>query len=289
MESSANTATWQSVLTDSFEQALSYTLAYLPQLLGALCFLIGGWLIATLLSRTLLTLVALLDKVVSRFAPAIIREKRSELKPSQQRLLSKTVFWLVMLFFIAAAANTLGLDFFASTLSSVIAYLPRLLAGILIILAGFLVGNIAQSMVRPALESAGIKNAEPTASLIRLAVIFTTLVVGVEQIGIKIHFITNIVVVLLGVLSAGIALAFGLGCRDLLANVAGTRQARKHVKIRDHISINGTEGVLIEFTATMLVLENDSGRTLLPAKEFLSSAVLIHSAEEIDEQSELQT
>lgn len=286
MESSSNTATWHSVLADSFEQALSYTLAYLPQLLGALCFLIGGWLVATLLSKTLLTLVGLLNRLISRISPAIIREKRSELKPSQQRLLSKVVFWLVMLFFIAAAANTLGLDFFAATLASVIAYLPRLLAGILIILAGFLVGGIAQGMARPALDSAGLKNSEATASVIRLAVIFTTLVIGVEQIGIKIHFITNIVVVLLGVLSAGIALAFGLGCRDLLANIAGARQARKHVKIRDHISINGKQGVLIDFTATMLILENDAGRTLLPAKEFLSSAVLIQSDQENDEQND---
>lgn len=275
---------WAELISRSFDTWLTYLNQYSPKLIGALILLIVGWIAAILLSKLTHTLILFLGRLIMRIAPAYYRERGIDIKPLQLAILRKCVFWLVFLFFVATAANTLGLDFFASTLGDVIVYLPKVFAGALIIFAGFLVGAMVRGMVRPALESAGLKQPDNVANVLRLAIIFTTLVIGVEQIGVDMHFVTTLVIVLAGVLCSGVALAFGLGCKNLLANIAGARQARRHCELREMIKIGGVEGRLIDITSTTLIIEHEKGRCLVPAKLYLEEATVIftHADDELD-------
>ncbi|GAA0361272.1 mechanosensitive ion channel [Bowmanella denitrificans] len=262
----------QSAVTGLYAQLLDYLVAYLPQLLGAVLLVLAGWLVAWLLSRFTLSLIRLLNRVLTVLTPASLRDKGLEIKGQHSQLASKIIFWLVMLFFVAASTSILGLDLFASWLGGLLAYLPKLLAGLLIILGGYLLGNLLSTMARATAESAGLPRAVWIAASTKFAVIFTALVIGIEQLGINIHFITTLVIVLAGVLGFGMALAFGLGSRDLIANVVGARQARKHCHIHDQVQIGETRGTLVEVTDTMLVLETEQGRHLIPARHWLEQA-----------------
>ena len=275
MENSSTPAEWQSVLSASFEQLLAYLLAYLPQLFGAILLIVVGWLLAFILSKLTLTLLSLVNRLVVRIAPSFLRDKQIELKPAYLVVVSKSVFWLVILFFIAAATKILGLDFFASSIKALIAYLPRLLAGALIIFFGFLLGNIAKAMAKAAAESSGMQQPDAIGTFVKVAVVFTSLVIGVEQIGINVRFVTNLVVILSGVLTAGVALAFGLGCKELVSNVVGARQAKKYCQLQESISIAGVEGVLVDISNTMLVLETEKGKIMLPASFYLNNITTV--------------
>lgn len=272
----------QSAITDLYTQLQTYLLGYLPQLLGALLLILAGWIVAWLLSRLTLSLIRLLNRLLTVLVPTALRDKGLEIKHQHSQFAGKIIFWLVMLFFIAASTSILGLDLFATWLGGLLAYLPKLLAGILIMLGGYLLSNLLSTMARATAESAGLAQAGWIGAFTKFAVIFTALVIGIEQLGINIHFITTLVIVLTGVLSFGLALAFGLGSRELIANVVGARQARKHCQIDDHLKVGETDGILVEITDTMLVLETAQGRALLPAKYWLeqSSCVLKSSHEQ---------
>ena len=108
-------------------------------------------------------------------------------------------------------------------------------------------------------------------SLFSAVTLFTALVVGIEQLGIQIQFVTELLLVVAGVLLAGVALAFGLGAQQLIANIVGAQQLQKFCRLGDRLNIAGTEGVVIEITSTGLVLETDAGRSWVPAKLFLET------------------
>ncbi|ALT00225.1 mechanosensitive ion channel family protein [Lacimicrobium alkaliphilum] len=272
MTTTSDTGQWQQAVTELYARLTEHLIAYLPQILGALLLFLAGWLIAWLLSRLTRSLVSLINRLLALAKPLSASQRSLHIRPNHGRIAARVVFWIVILFFLAAATSTLGLELFANWLGQFLTYLPRLLAGLLIMLGGFVLANLLSSMTKATAESARLPRGIWLAAMVKYAVIFTALVIGVEQLGINIHFITNLVVVLLAVFSAGLALAFGLGSKDMVANLVGTRQARKHCKLQDHIRIGDIQGVLLEITDNMLVLETQQGRTLIPGKHWMDSS-----------------
>lgn len=260
---------WQSAISTSYEQLVTQLVTYVPQLIGAAILILIGWLVAWVLSKLTVTFLNLCNRLLSGVNQRIQTDKALKIKPKQTRFISRTVFWLTMMFFIAAATSSMGLDFFSEWISSLLSYLPNLLAGILIMLGGYLLGNLAGAMARAGAQSVGFAGVELAGRSAKLAILFTALVIGVEQLGINIQFVTSMVIVLSGVLCFGIALAFGLGSKDLIANTVAARQIHRHCRVNDQIEIAGVTGKLTEVTSTMLVIETDKGRTLLPANLFL--------------------
>ncbi|CAM3872277.1 MULTISPECIES: mechanosensitive ion channel family protein [Pseudoalteromonas] len=266
---------WQHALSASYEQLINQFVTHTPQLLGAALMLLVGWVVAWLLSKLTISLFKLCNRALAGLSQRVQTEQTLQLNLKHARLIGKTVFWVTMMFFIAAATSSLGLNFFSDWISSLLSYLPNLLAGIFIIVGGYLLGNLASAMARAGAQSVGFARVEVAGNIAKLAILFTATVIGIEQLGINIQFVTNMVVVLTGVLCAGVALAFGLGSRELIANTVAAKQALRHCRINDQIEIAGVSGTLTEITATMLVIETQKGRTLIPARQFLKDSAHI--------------
>lgn len=272
--------TWDTALIASYEQLISYLVAYLPQILGALILVVFGWMIAWLAQKMTTSLLGMLSRLANSMGHKLQLAKRIDIKPQQANLAGKVVFWIVMLFFFAAATSSLGMDFIASWLKEFLSYLPRILAAGVIVLCGFLVGSIASSMATAAAYTAGFQHSKRIGSVVKIVTIFIGSVIGIEQLGINIHFITTIIIVQLGVLSFGVALAYGFGSSELVKNLAGARQAKKHFKHGDKIRIGEFEGQVIEISSTMVILDGELGRILVPARMCLEASSVILDAEQ---------
>jgi hypothetical protein len=189
-----------------------------------------------------------------------------EIKLSHAIIISKTVFWVVMLFFVAAATSSLGLEFFSSWLNALLGYLPQMLAAVFIVLAGYLLGNVVAVMVESAAENSSFSQPSSIGSIAKFSIFFVALVVGIEQLGINIQFITTFIIVVVGVLLFGMALAFGIGSNSFVANIIAAKQAKKHFRLNEFVKVAGIEGTLVDITSTMLLIETEEGRVLIPAR-----------------------
>lgn len=98
--------------------------------------------------------------------------------------------------------------------------------------------------------------------------VFTTLIIGVEKIGINVDFLTNVLILVIGVLAAGGALAFGLGAKTLIENIIGAQYVKKHSQIGELMPIGEFSGCIVDITQTSIVLDGPSGRVVIPAKKF---------------------
>jgi len=268
---STNPQDWREVLSLTFDQLLQQLIVFAPKLLGVIVLLLFGWLIAVFLAKIARSAIGLLTQLFRRWLPNFLPKTDATISTSYTDIVGRVIFWLVFLFFVAASANSLGLNILSNWMGELILYLPRVAAGVLIVVIGYLAGNVIKVMATAAAEGAGFKQTELLGRSVQFAVFFTSIVIGIEQLGINIEFFTEFVVAIGTVIVFGFSLAFALGAKELVANVIGAQQANKHFRIGDEISICGTDGILIEITGSVLVLETNVGRTMVPARMFLDS------------------
>ncbi len=258
---------WGRSLSETYIELSRQVVEYAPKLLGALVLLILGYLVAIGLRAAARRFVTGLESLLNRVGKTTTA-KQQRIQQSSANLIGNVVFWCVILFFIAASANTLGWRMFTGWLDSLIGYLPNLLTGLAIILAGYLFGSGARSAVLGAAPAAGVERPELLARSVQIIVLLTMTLIGIEQIGIQVGFLTTTLIVVIGVSLASAALAFGLGAKDLIANVIGAQYVRRHCRIGEIMCIDTCEGEVLEITQTSIVLDCTNGRAVVPAKLF---------------------
>lgn len=257
---------WQTALSISYEQLNNYLVLHVPQLIGALFLILLGWVIAWIFSKLTLTTVKFLSRMWQKLAREVSVTSVVDIKTAHASVISKCAFWLVMLFFMAAASASLGLNFFSSWLNTLLSYVPQLLATMFIVMAGYLLGNIVGVMIESATEASEYSQSASLGKIAKYSIFFVTLVVGIEQLGINVQFITTFIIVVVGVLLFGMALAFGMGSNSFVANIIAARQAKSHFRLNEYLKVSGVEGTLVDITSTMLLIETEEGRVLIPAR-----------------------
>jgi hypothetical protein len=266
-DNTVNVFDWQAAISETFTQFSQQVINYAPQLLGCIALLIFGWIVAKALSLSTRKLVQGLDAIFHRFASSDnINHER--IKNSYARIISEVVFWVVMLFFVAVSANLLGWTLFSNWMSSIVNYLPGLLTGLVIIMAGFLVANLARAGIMSATLRGNILQSNAMARSVQVVILFSAIIIGVEQIGLNVDFLSNIIVVLAGTLLAGASIAFSLGAKTLVANIIGAQYTRRHCRIGEIMQIGDITGEILEVTQSSIVLDTGKGRAVIPAKLF---------------------
>ena len=268
---------WESVLKTNYEQLMGYLIAYVPQVIGAMLLLFIGWVIAWIFSRLVLSLVSFMANLFNKATQALSLDRRINIKPQHSKIVSRITFWIIIAFFLAASLSSLGIDFIASWLRELLGYLPNILAGIIIVVGGFFIGNVANTMTQAAGHSTGLKYSERIGLLVKYVIVSIAIVIGIEQLGINIQFVTTLVIVELAVLSFGIALAYGLGSNELIKNLVGSRQAIKHLNVGEYIQLGGFEGKILALSQTSLELETETGKVFIPAKYYTETPCVVIS------------
>lgn len=261
-------------LRAAFDQAASVTidrlLAHLPQLLGALALLLAGWLVARLLRLATRRGVALLDTLLARGStPSRWRIGRSAV------LLGTLVYWVVLLFFIAAATQTLGLQTFTNWLARVLDYLPTVAAGLLIIVAGYLLSGFVAELVEATATALAPPQRTALARVAQGATLVVALLVGADQIGLKVTWIAIFAALVLASVLGGFAVAVSLGARGYVANVIGAHHLRQALQPGQRVRVGGHEGLIVDISATSLVLETADGRVVLPGGLYHDQAIML--------------
>lgn len=278
-DSATNSFNWQQAFHETFNQFSQQVINYAPQILGCVAILVLGWIVAKILSLSTRKLVSGLDHLFARVT-RVGSLHSDRIKKSYANIAGVAVFWVVMLFFIAVAANILGWAMFSGWMDSVVNYLPGLLTGLLIIMAGFLVANLAHTAIQSATIGSGATQSAAMARAVQVVILFSAIIIGVEQIGLSVDFLSNFIVVISGTLLGGAALAFALGARTLVANIIGAQYTRKHCRVGEIMKIAGVEGEIVEVTQSSIVLDTGDGRAVIPAGLFQEHVSQFSSATE---------
>lgn len=265
---------WHDALAGVLDQTMERLALDLPNVLGAFLLLLAGWIVAHLLRAAAVRLTLLGERALARIS-ASRSTTPTHLPGTSAKILGSVVFWVVLLFFLTAATQVLGLNTFAAWLARVADYLPTVFAGVLIIVAGFLVSRLAREVVEAAATGTGERQRVLIGRVVQAAILVTAILVGAEQIGIKVTFLVILVAAAGISLVGAVALALSLGAREYVANLIGAHYLRQRYSVGQLVRVAGYEGRILELTDTAIVLETAEGRVSLPAKVFNEQAIIL--------------
>lgn len=272
--------TWAAQLSDSIGRVALKVLDYLPNILGALALVLIGWIVARVLRAVVSRIAKGILYTVSRqrvgSAKAVdAHTQQSRTWQTTPVIVGAVVYWTVLLFFIAAAVETLGLRAVSNFVGLVTAYLPRVLAGILILLVGIWAGEFVRLLLTRAAARAELAWGDLLARFAQIMVVLVMAIIAIDQIGIESMILTVTVATFFAATFGAAAVAFGLGARSSVSNILASRYVRKAYVIGDVVRVGDYEGQIIEITDTAVMLESEKGRVMVPAQRFNEESSLL--------------
>jgi hypothetical protein len=235
--------------------------ARIPNLLISIAVLIIGIMIAYF--------VKFLIKRFFSFLGRMVKKRFSYLNFKQAGLFIGTaLFWLIIFSCLLIITDLLGLSILAQWFQSIIQYIPNILAAILIVFAAMMLGNLVSNLLVSVSDRTGLKYDSALVKIVRFVFLAMAIIIAMDQIGIEIALLKDIIIIVLAALLFGAALAFGLGAQHSISNILACFYVRKMYKRGDEIQIGESRGKILKIDSTNVVLQNDIGRIIIPAKDF---------------------
>ncbi len=195
---------------------LSKVALFLPNLLAALLILLGGWILAKFIRLLVFRfLLAIRFDVAGDRAGIDAMLARADIRQSPSELVAILVYWLTTLLFVITAINTLGLAAVAELLNRVLLYLPKVIAAVVVLILGLFFANFLSGVIRTAAASAGLAEAQVLATIARYSLIVFTGAITLHELGVGAELVRAAFTIVFGAVGLALALAFGLGCKDL--------------------------------------------------------------------------
>ena len=208
------------MLTEPFASAVRRLAAQVPSLVAAFILLLVGMFLARAL-RTAAERLASWMRLDDHTSRVGINEvlARLGLGKSPSYALSFLLYWVVIFFFIVSAANAVNLTAVSDLLERFVAFLPVLVAALLIIFGGLLFARFLFQIVLNASAANNVRGGSLLAHAAYLVVIVFSAMTALEQLGMKAAFISAAFQILLGSAGLAAAIAFGLGAKDAAGEI----------------------------------------------------------------------
>ncbi len=219
---------WVSVIVTSLQNLWVGAINVLGDIVGALIVLIIGLIVASGLGALVERVVGVikLDKLLIGLGVEEYFE-RAGLSLNSGRFLGRLVYWFLVVVFLLAATDILGLFTLSNFLKEVAAFIGRNVIGaVLIMLAAVVVGNFLRNLVRASVKSARLHAANFLGSLTWWAVVIFGFFAALAQLGIAVSILNSIVTGFVAMLALAGGIGFGLGGKEYAAHLIS--------KLREH-------------------------------------------------------
>lgn len=183
----------------------------LPGIIAALIVVILGYLIAAIVGWVV-------EKLLEKSGIDLKLQKvcKTDMLGRVQcsSILGLIVKWYVFIAFLAAAVELVHLGVLTGFLQTVVNWLPNLIVAVLLVLLGLVLADYVDKKI----QDTRIKGAELVARTLYIAIMLIIGVISLNQIGIDVSLLQNLILLVVGAIAVGVALALGislgLGLKD---------------------------------------------------------------------------
>ncbi len=214
--------TWGDAVFASISNTIYTLLGALPLIIGALIILAIGWILSNLAAR--LTKAALersgADGMFVTHGADVYGDVSRQFRPSSVG--AEVVRWLIRFIFLNAAANVLGLAQISQLLNQIVLWIPNLIVAIVILLVAPILARFVRGTIEVGAGQMGFTNAGVLGRIAEIAIVALAVIVAINQLGIATNLVDALFIAVVGALALAFGLAFGLGGRDVAADI--TRQ-----------------------------------------------------------------
>lgn len=208
--------TWSEVLTQSFRDLWLGVIDFVPNLIIALIIFIIGWIIGAILGRVVDQIIRSL-KIDNTLRGAGLDDafRRAGFEINSGRFLGGLVKWFIIIVFLVASLDVLGLTQVNAFLQEVVLlYLPQVIVAVLILLVAAVIAEVMQKLVVGGAKAAHMKSSNFLGSVTKWAIWIFAILAALSQLGVASAFIQTLFTGIVVALALAIGLSFGLGGQE---------------------------------------------------------------------------
>lgn len=211
--------TWADVLTGSFQNLWYGVVATIPNIIVAVIIFVVGWLIGAALGKVVEQVIRSLklDSALKNTGLNTVVE-RAGFSLNSGMFLGLLVQWFIIIGFLVAALDVLGLNQVNAFLSQVVlGYLPQVIVAVLFILVGALLAELARDVVTGAARAAEVKSAGFAGSVAKWAIWIFAILAALDQLQVASAFVQTLFTGIVVAIALALGLSFGLGGQEAAA------------------------------------------------------------------------
>lgn len=190
---------------------------FFVKFLAAIVIFIVGWLVAKLIRRVVVRVLRALriDFIAEQVKIADFLSKGG-VKYTLCEIIAIIIYWIIILGVLISSLNVLALTGVASLLDKVLGYLPNVIGALIILVIGIFISAFVASITRTAAVNVGLSQANLLSKIAQIAIVVFAILIALNQLNIA-AVLVSAMNIILATIGLALALAFGLGCKDIAA------------------------------------------------------------------------
>ncbi len=189
---------------------------FLPDLFVGLLVLLVGFILANILKRFLMTLI-------NFFRVGAVLEKTRLTSRAQVKIwteiLAEILRWTIIILFLTPTLEIWGLSKATGVINQFLFYLPNVIVAVMMGFVGSIIANLAGDLAKSGLKSLGSHSANTLAMFARSTIIFFTVLIILNQLGVAQDLIRILFTGIVAMLAIAGGLAFGLGGKEIARDI----------------------------------------------------------------------
>lgn len=209
---------WNALVAEPVKEMLTQIAGYIPTLFGALVILLVGWIIAKAIRTVVIRVlnVVRFNMIADKAGISSILQKGS-INITAGQMIGTLAYWLVMIMVLVMVVNALGLTVASQLLEGLLAYIPKVIAALFVLVLGLFLGNFVSGVVRTAASNADLPRPNTLSGISKWAIVIFAVTISLKELGIAPLLVASTFNIFFGGLCLALALAFGLGGKETAA------------------------------------------------------------------------
>lgn len=212
--------TWGDVFTQSLQSVWYGVAGFVPSLVVALIIFAIGWVLAALVEKLVESIFKAL-KVDSALRSAGMEEvvKRAGHTLNSGWFVGMLCKWFVIVVFLMASFDVLGLSQVNEFLRQVVSYLPQVIVAVLVLFIAAVVANAMQKLVVASARAGHLHVAELAGRTTKWAIWIFAILTALYTLGVAPGIIQTLITAVFAGGALAFGLAFGLGGKEAAQKV----------------------------------------------------------------------
>jgi hypothetical protein len=201
-----------------FSFAWQRIVEFLPNFLAAIIVFIVGWFVAVWIKKLIVKILDALklDRIFERSGWKEALEK-AEIKVSVSDFFGEIIKWILVIVFLMASVEIVGLTQFSEFLGRILAWLPNLVVAVIIFIVAVVASDILGKIIKASAKKIGTGYVGIVEGIVKISIYVFAIFAILLQLGIARELVNAIIYGVIFALSLGFGLAFGLGGKDTVA------------------------------------------------------------------------
>jgi small-conductance mechanosensitive channel len=267
---------WSDLTLESLKAMGGKIAIALPNIIGAILILILGWLITKVVVYILKKALKFIrvDKLTDKINNLKVFGD-SKIKFSVTQVITVFVKWLLFLVFLIIAADIMNWNIISQEIGNLLRYIPRLFSAIALFMVGIYIAKFVKRAIQGFYNSFDLAGSKIISTLVFYIIAIIITITALNQAGIDTTVVTNNVTIILGAFLLAIAIGFGLGSKEIIADLLRTFYAKKNYELGDKVKLAGQEGTVEAIDNICMTLKTAKGKVIIPIQEVVTSHVEI--------------